>query len=54
MKKMLSLVALFSLVCVALLTGCKKEETTTSTMPDATATNAPAAPATNAPAAPAQ
>ena len=56
MKKLLSLVAVSGLVCVGLLTGCKKQAET-GTMPTMSATNAPAvtapeAPATNAPAAP--
>jgi hypothetical protein len=57
MKKLLSLTAIFGVVCVGLLVGCQKKETVA--MPDAAATNAPAVPAapampaTNAPAAPA-
>jgi hypothetical protein len=50
MKKLLSLVAIFALVGVGLLVGCKKQETTTPPVPDMPSTNAPAAPA--APAAP--
>jgi hypothetical protein len=56
MKKTLSLAAIFGFVCVGLLAGCQKKETTTP--PEAPAANTPAAPAapapdTNAPAAPA-
>ncbi|HVU26148.1 MAG TPA: hypothetical protein VHG71_00160 [Verrucomicrobiae bacterium] len=40
MKKLFTLVAVLGLVCAAMLTGCKKEETPTT----------PAPPSTNAPA----
>jgi len=48
MKKLLTLAAVFGFVCVGLLTGCQKSETTTT--PEAPSTNAPEMPATNAPA----
>jgi hypothetical protein len=43
MKKLLSLAAVFGLVCAGLLVGCQKKETTA--MPETPNTNAPAAPA---------
>jgi len=50
MKKLLSIVALFGLVCVGLVSGCKKqsESMTPPSAPAMPSTNAPAA--TNAPA----
>jgi uncharacterized lipoprotein YajG len=42
MKKLFTLVAVFSLVCVGLLTGCQKSETPSNTTPATPSTNAPA------------
>ncbi|MGH7976300.1 MAG: hypothetical protein ACREC8_06525 [Limisphaerales bacterium] len=49
MKKLFTLAAVFGLVCVGMLTGCQKSETTTAT-PATPSTNVPATPSTNVPA----